>query len=764
MRCLPEYLYAGTIYFVIKYVQLVFIKFGAQMFVRVKSTPKSPRKSVQIVENIRNGSKTKQKIVHYVGIAMDDEMETKLKQLAEELIIKIEKKRLAEATQSSLFAMNQAELEVAANSKTAGRKKHKQLVDIIPAEQVAITDIFEEKRIIDGVDDIATQVYDGLGFNELLDSKRYSAVLKDVVLTRLVQPYSKLKLCRFMLNDFGKDYSEDQIYRMMDKLYDKIDDVKLKVFNKTHALMPEVNVLLFDVTTLYCESISQDGLREFGFSKDGKFNNTQLVLALATNELGLPIGYELFQGNCAEVKTLCIAIENWKKLFNIKSACFIGDRAMFSHDNLQLIEAYGYEYIIAAKLRGLSDKLQEQILDESHYIIEDFGKDMGWVGNFDYPVEDGYSCNIVEKAEDINTKHHNSYVFCGDKKSISQISYIDTAGTINNSTIKLVEIQPEISKLRLSSAKCSGQIMTVAEYQQQKTTVSGTVILIIQEEQTIDGEVIDTNLVTIAYNQQEIRIDSLSEELQQRIIKESSNLNFSSSLMQELFASYVPLTQLLVPYEVMLKLFPEHKFAKRRICVSYKPSRARNDFHKRDKILKKLETKQGKSKQLLKTIAKKYMTAADEKLSLDWDKIAEDQHWDGMHGIVTNIHDTPAKELIMRYGNLWRIEEAFRINKHNLSMRPIYHYKSERIKAHIAICYMTFAVLKLIQYQTQLTQPRYTIDNIIETMLSVQSSIHRHKITKDQYRIPGVMSHEATILYRAFGIKRSRDAEIYLGK
>ena len=42
------------------------------MFIRVKSTPNSPRKSVQIVENVRTGNKVKQKIIHYVGIAMDD--------------------------------------------------------------------------------------------------------------------------------------------------------------------------------------------------------------------------------------------------------------------------------------------------------------------------------------------------------------------------------------------------------------------------------------------------------------------------------------------------------------------------------------------------------------------------------------------------------------------------------------------------------------------------------------------------------------------
>jgi len=42
------------------------------MFVRVKSTPKSPRKTVQIVESVRDGDKVKQRIVRYVGVAADD--------------------------------------------------------------------------------------------------------------------------------------------------------------------------------------------------------------------------------------------------------------------------------------------------------------------------------------------------------------------------------------------------------------------------------------------------------------------------------------------------------------------------------------------------------------------------------------------------------------------------------------------------------------------------------------------------------------------
>ena len=53
------------------------------MFVRVKSTPNSPRQSVQIVASERSGDKVKQRIVRYVGIAMNDEELIKMKELAE---------------------------------------------------------------------------------------------------------------------------------------------------------------------------------------------------------------------------------------------------------------------------------------------------------------------------------------------------------------------------------------------------------------------------------------------------------------------------------------------------------------------------------------------------------------------------------------------------------------------------------------------------------------------------------------------------------
>ncbi|MBS0350732.1 MAG: hypothetical protein JSR33_06035 [Proteobacteria bacterium] len=120
---------------------------------------------------------------------------------------------------------------------------------------------------------------------------------------------------------------------------------------------------------------------------------------------------------------------------------------------------------------------------------------------------------------------------------------------------------------------------------------------------------------------------------------------------------------------------------------------------------------------------------------MDENKIAKDAQWDGLHGMISNIPQDAPETLISRYARLWVIEESFRINQHTLQMRPIFHWKAERIHAHVAICYMAFSVLGHLQYRVNLTQ-KISIETILDELLNVQASIHVHKRTKDRYRIP----------------------------
>ena len=68
------------------------------MFVRVKTTPNSPRKSVQLVESVRTGDNVRQKIVRHIGIAMDEDELVRLKDLAA-----VVKAKLEADTQPGLF-------------------------------------------------------------------------------------------------------------------------------------------------------------------------------------------------------------------------------------------------------------------------------------------------------------------------------------------------------------------------------------------------------------------------------------------------------------------------------------------------------------------------------------------------------------------------------------------------------------------------------------------------------------------------------------
>jgi len=133
------------------------------------------------------------------------------------------------------------------------------------------------------------------------------------------------------MKHFNVDISADRMYRLMDALEGQEASIQGTLLNALRPLIGEkVEILFFDATTLYFESMDEDDLRRFGFSKDQKTHLTQVVLALATTQDGLPVGYKLFPGNTAETSTLLQAIEGWQKSLHIEQVTITADRAMMS--------------------------------------------------------------------------------------------------------------------------------------------------------------------------------------------------------------------------------------------------------------------------------------------------------------------------------------------------------------------------------------------------------------------------------------------------
>ena len=99
----------------------------------------------------------------------------------------------------------------------------------------------------------------------------------------------------------------------------------------------------------------------------------------------------------------------------------------------------------------------------------------------------------------------------------------------------------------------------------------------------------------------------------------------------------------------------------------------------------------------------------------DWAKLSE-----GTYILRSNIHHWSDQELWKTYIQLSEAEAAFRIHKSDLCLRPIWHHKQDRIKAHILICFLAYVLWKTLQQW----QSRAGLGDAPRTILGELSRIH----------------------------------------
>lgn len=186
----------------------------------------------------------------------------------------------------------------------------------------------------------------------------------------LLQPRSKLATYEHQDSYYKMSELELQyLYRTLDKLAENKEWIEKKLFDENHLKVGQkVDVVFYDVTTFAFQSFQVDEIRNFGFSKDCKFNEVQVVMGLLIDNEGMPIGYELFPGNTFDGKTMVASLENLKKKFSINRVVIVADRGLNSKNNLNLIRDAGYGYIVASKIRSMRKEIKEQILDNEGYI------------------------------------------------------------------------------------------------------------------------------------------------------------------------------------------------------------------------------------------------------------------------------------------------------------------------------------------------------------------------------------------------------------
>src|SRR3989338_2306367 len=210
-------------------------------------------------------------------------------------------------------------------------------------------------------------------FKKITEKKKstfdfFSAVFL-MLLDRLCAPQSKLASYNGQDKYFDIKKNELQhLYRALDILADKKDTLEEYLFYKNVSLFNmTVDVCLYDVTTLYFESVRKDELKKFGYSKDCKFNEVQIVLGLLVDLEGSPIGFDIYPGNTYEGHTFSDALDTLKNRFKINRVIIVGDQGMMSKNNIQVTKDKEYSYIVGSRLKAKSDVLKKEILDKRRY-------------------------------------------------------------------------------------------------------------------------------------------------------------------------------------------------------------------------------------------------------------------------------------------------------------------------------------------------------------------------------------------------------------
>ena len=108
--------------------------------------------------------------------------------------------------------------------------------------------------------------------------------------------------------------------------------------------------------------------------------------------------------------------------------------------------------------------------------------------------------------------------------------------------------------------------------------------------------------------------------------------------------------------------------------------------------------------------------------SLNTERIALEERYDGFYAIATNLLEDNAKDIIEINSQRYKIEDCFRVLKTNFDARPVYHRLDSRITSHFLICYTALLIYRLLEKQLKEKGYHFTINEILTTLKNMNVS------------------------------------------
>ena len=172
-----------------------------------------------------------------------------------------------------------------------------------------------------------------------------------LVVARLCDPSSELHIAEQwypksalpqLLGVPADQVDDNRLYRTLDQLLPHKSALEIHLKNRMGELFDlEYDLLMYDITSTYFEGQANFDLAQRGYSRDQRSDCKQVCIGLVVSRCGMPLGYEVFAGNTADVTTVEHIVETMETRYGKSDRIWVMDRGMVSEDNIEFLREGG---------------------------------------------------------------------------------------------------------------------------------------------------------------------------------------------------------------------------------------------------------------------------------------------------------------------------------------------------------------------------------------------------------------------------------------
>jgi len=193
----------------------------------------------------------------------------------------------------------------------------------------------------------------------------------------------------------------------------------------------------------------------------------------------------------------------------------------------------------------------------------------------------------------------------------------------------------------------------------------------------------------------------------------------------------------------------EVRYGGYRYVVCYDPMTAERDRRVREEIIKSLEDGlKGKGMGVIQKGYRRYLKKGGGGYEIDRERVEKESRYDGKWVLRTNV-DLETEEVVRVYKDLWKVERAFRDMKDVLRIRPIYHWKEERVRGHITVCFLALYLMQYLEFM--MGEEKGEVGKLMKAMRRLK--VGEVELNGKMYRVRTEVDNEVEGMLGRIGLK-----------